>query len=214
MIGWATVVVVSLHTRPAYDVAVNDPAAKAVLNGVLSLLAVPVSILVVYLLTRQAFRGELRPLRSLTKLAVFGATVVLPVIMFNLFLVGERIPYDEMNPLAILLTWVAVTLIGVWYLLYLFFAIYWAARTFCWIGEFHPLLAPSVAAILAALVTVLDLVAFDTKGLTADVWLVLTIGGLITTSALAYAEYRALRTAGVRWRTGPRPAAHSPAARA
>jgi hypothetical protein len=93
-----------------------------------------------------------------------------------------------------------------WWPVYLLCGIYWAGRTYCWIGEFHPLLAPTVTAIMTTVLATLDLASMDTKGLPRDVWLGITLSGLVSTLWLATAEYRKIVQMEVGWRTGPNPA--------
>ncbi len=91
-----------------------------------------------------------------------------------------------------------------WLVLYIGFVAFWASRTSCWAGLFHPLLAPAVSAFVVVYFTAQALLAGDTKGLPVTLWLWLTLGGLLTTLALATAEHEQLRREGHRWLLGPR----------
>lgn len=197
--GLATVVIASVGTRSVSDVVVADTGGKVITNGTVGLIAVPVSVAVVYFLTLPGFRRELGFRSIARKLTLLTVTVILPVVVITLFLIGKEIPFKGMNVLLILLIVIAL----LWYLVYLLCVLYWAGRTYCWIGEFHPLLAPTVTAIVVSGITMLDLAALDTKGLALDVWLVITLSGLVSTVWLAVAEYRQIRDENVGWRTGP-----------
>lgn len=61
---------------------------------------------------------------------------------------------------------------------YILNGLYWAGRTCCWIGEFHPLLATTVTAIMTTTLAVVDIAAWDPQGLDPDIWLTLACTGM------------------------------------
>jgi hypothetical protein len=90
---------------------------------------------------------------------------------------------------------------------------FWASRTCCWVGLFHPLLTPPLSAAIVTTFTVVSLVNADTEGVPVTLWLWLTFGGLASTLALATAEWVQLRRQGYRFLYGPEPHRLTTAAR-
>jgi hypothetical protein len=208
LLGLATTVFVSIDTRPVSDVVVDDAGTNVLRNALLGLLAVPVSMLAVYFLTQRQYRAELGFRRVIGRLALFLTTVLLPVVLITEFLIGKDLPFENATEVNVVNVVGVLLLLGLllWWPVYMLCGIYWAGRTYCWIGEFHPLLAPSVTAGMTTVLAVIGLVEMDTNGLAPEVWLTLTLGGVVTTLILATAEYVQLVRAGIGWRTGPNPA--------
>ncbi|MFC5287756.1 hypothetical protein ACFPM7_11905 [Actinokineospora guangxiensis] len=212
VIGIATIVAVSWGTRPPLEVVQDEWWGKSVTNIVVALGLVPVLMLLV----RLANRGRDVRLRwwevvkRVLLMAVTTFALMAPIILG----VQNQHRLDELTTwaqgqsagvkLVVGLSGLAGTLLAIayalWVAAYVITVAVWALRTSLWSGVFHPLLAPVTAAALVVLTTGYQLIEADTKGLERGTWLVLTLGGLATTLALAAAEYSALRRGGARWR--------------
>jgi hypothetical protein len=95
---------------------------------------------------------------------------------------------------------------AVWWLLYAPFAVYWTARTVMWVGEVHPMLAPIGTGLLVAVVFSGKVTGRQGEEVPFDIWLPMSLTGLVTTFLLAAFEIRHLRKRGVGLRTGTCPA--------
>ncbi len=92
--------------------------------------------------------------------------------------------------------------LGVWWIVYLFFLLYWIARTVMWIGEVHPMLAPIGAMLIVLAAFVNKLVYYKADEVPYDVWLAMAVVGVVTTCGLGVAELLALRKSGLRLNGG------------
>jgi hypothetical protein len=196
--GLGVVFLASVDYRSVRDVLIGDQGAKVATNAALGLFAVPVLVGVLFFASPARFRPDLLAgvRRMLVRVAVAVVTVGVPILL--LFVV---VPDGDMSvPVAI-----AAVVGGVWFLVYFLCVLYWAARTAFWIGECHPMLAPVAASLVVCVVTVNDLVGWDSNGVPLGVWLMLSGAGLVSTLVLAAAEYRHIRDTGVRLTTGPAP---------
>lgn len=108
------------------------------------------------------------------------------------------------------LIWVLVGLPAfVWSVTFGFLTLYWAARTAGWVGEVHPMLAP-ICTVLVTVSAVLNKTVYDLLYGLPDrpdevpfgIVVMLSLGGLAATAALAAAELRHLRALGFGMRTG------------
>ncbi|MFI9810749.1 AEC family transporter [Saccharothrix variisporea] len=208
LLGLVTVVVLGAGDRTFWQALEEEAWQKASKNVVLAFFLVPVSMLVVYLLTERPRRRAftLWPVaRKLVLLAVTAYGLMAPIILVATGTIPRDWVDSVVDSLGVLKLPLGLFILGygLWVAVYLGCTAFWASRTSCWSGEFHPLLAPTVTAVVVTTFTVVTLVENDTKGVDRDLWLFLTFGGLATTLALALAEYVRLRRDGYRWRTGP-----------
>lgn len=232
VLGLLTLVVVGIYTgtRSADQVLTDEGWAKTAVNVTIAVGLVPLGMIVTFAATRRGFHRDfgwrrwLAPLWRIVIMAVTTYALMMPIILENMGglpgLWGLLAVALEMEIIGIVfvarstdnaaliifggvfLGW----LVGLaWMILYILFVAYWASRTSCWAGEFHRLLAPTVSAILVVATTIVALVGHDTQGVSMGLWLFLTLGGMITTLALAIAEHETLRRHGYRWRYGPVP---------
>lgn len=206
LIGLATTVLVSIDVRPVSDVVVDDTGTNVIRNAILGLLAVPASMLLVYFLTHREARRELRFLPVFGRVALLITTVFMPVYLITEYLMDTDLPFTHDTEITVVNSVGTILMLGLllWWPPYMLSAIYWAGRTYCWVGEFHPLLAPTVTAGMTTVLTIIDVAAWKSNGLPVNTWLTLVVTGAITTLILAAVEYVKLVRRGVGWRTGPR----------
>lgn len=202
VIGMATLIVVNFGVRAPTDVLYDEGVDKAWMNTLYGFCAVPVAMVGMYFLTDPRHRGELAFRPTIRRLAGLLGTIALPMVL--LFVIGffpepEAWFDGDTNPVVKYSVGIAV----LWFAGYFVAVAYWAGRTYFWVGDFHPLLGPSVTALMVVALTAISVLSADTKGLAWDVWLGLQAGGLFTTLVLAVWEYRLYRRDGVGWRTGP-----------
>lgn len=211
VLGMATLIAVSAATRPPLEVLEDEGWAKSTKSIAIALALVPALMIAV----RVANRGRGTGLRwwpTVSRWLLMLATsfgLMTPIIL----VATDVIRLEGMAEWAkgtggwVLLTGppliafgVLLIAYGLWVAGYVLAVAAWAVRTSLWSGLFHPFLAPVTGGALVVITTVVQLVESDTKGLAHGVWLVLTLGGLVTTLALAAAEYATLRRMGVTWR--------------
>lgn len=177
---------------------------------IIALCAIPVAVVVVHRLTRAPFRPELRLGRLVGRVVLLLVTtfgLMTPIILAVRLTAGRAPePSDVLQALlGLVITLVAIAY-GLWAGAYVLSAALLALRSSCFVGDYHPLLGPAVTAAVVTTTTAITLIGFDTHGVGVDLWLVLTLGGLVTTIALAAAEHHLLRARhGIGWRTGPLP---------
>ena len=211
LLGLAVIVIVSWSTRSPVAVIEDEGWVKSVTNIAVTLGVVPVLMIAVRLINL-GNGSELRwwPVvwRVLLMLvSTFGAMAPIILALQNKHKVDELYEWAKgqggWTPLVGLLI-VALMLLFlayvVWVAFYVFTVAMWALRTSLWSGVFHPLLAPVTTLVVVVITTVAQVVEADTKGLPHGTWLSLTVGGLVTTIAVAAAEYAVLRRDGETWR--------------
>lgn len=228
VLGMLTLIAVGLYTgtRTPDQVLTEEGWDKTSLSVVIAVALVPAFMIGTFLLTRRGFR-QYRWWPTLWRIGmlagstyalmtpmILAATGVLPgswgppVVAIEFELIGLVVTVAARagcGPVLLGLI-LGVPIGALWLIGYILSAVFWANRTSCWAGRFHPLLAPTVSAVLVCYFTVAALAGHDTGGLSAALWLVLTWGGLITTLALAITEHETLRRReGYRWRGGPAP---------
>ena len=199
VVGLVAVFVLSVDHRPATDVLVGEPGGGVASTAALALAAVPVCVAVLFAASPARYRPDLRAGlgKLLRRAGIAVGTVGPPVVL--VFVLDSTDVMSRLPAPAILFAVVAAA----WFLAYFLCVIYWAARTTFWIGELHPMLAPLVSSVIVCVFTVDTLVGWDSKGLPVGVWLMIVGCGLVSTIALAAAEYRHLQDTGIRLRTGP-----------
>lgn len=222
-------------TQEPGRVLVEEGWEKPAKNVVLALAIVPAAMILLFALTRGSHRGQFEWWPTIRKLALMVATTLGPMtpiilvatkslpedvaviglyVVLGLCWVAGLVLLYRYFPQRALIAGIltapffalAMFLLAVlWLVLYIGSVAFWASRTSCWSGAFHPLLAPAVATVVVVFFTTQALITADTKGLSATLWLCLTLGGLLTTLALAAAEHEQLRRGGHRWLRGPSP---------
>ncbi|MGB3441071.1 MAG: hypothetical protein WBA97_20160 [Actinophytocola sp.] len=236
LLGMATLVAVGIYTgtRGPGQVLVEEGWEKSSKNVVFAMFAVPVFMIGTYLLTRPGHRGgfawwptvrrvllmvvtTLGPMTPIILIAteavpdqttafyvLFGvAWLVGIVFLWRYFTFGAVVAGVLMAPFLAIAVFLIAT---AWLVVYLCFVAFWASRTCCWAGLFHPLLAPALSATVVGYFTVDALITRNTGGVPMDLWLWLTLGGLVSTLALVITEHEMLRRQdGYRWRGGPVP---------
>ncbi|MEC3978281.1 hypothetical protein [Amycolatopsis sp. H20-H5] len=145
-----------------------------------------------------AQRDRLTPTALRRYRIALALSVVMTVVLITLILADVHTDVGT----ARLLTALSGVLQATWWLLYLPCAIYWTARTVMWVGEVHPMLAPIGATLLVAVVLTSKLTAYKPDQVPFDVWLPMSLTGLVTTFVVAAFEIRHLRRSGVRLRNG------------
>lgn len=102
---------------------------------------------------------------------------------------------------------VLVPLVGVvpatWWIIYAPCAVYWTARTVMWVGAVHPMLAPIGTVLVVAVLFSGKTTGYKADDVPFDVWLAMSVTGLVTTFVLAAFEIRHLHRNGVGLRSGP-----------
>lgn len=211
VLGLAVIVVVSWSTRSPVEVIEDEGWGKSVTNIAVALGVVPVLMLAVWLINL-GNGSELRwwPVvwRVLLMLVTtFGAMAPIIVGLQNKHKADELFEWAKgqggWTPLIGLLIFALLLLVlvyALWVAFYVGTVAMWALRTSLWSGAFHPLLAPVTTIVVVVITTVAQVIDADTKGLPHDTWLSLTVGGLVTTIAVAAAEYAVLRRDGETWR--------------
>lgn len=211
-LGMATLILVNFGVRAPTDVLYDEGVDKAWMNTLYGFCAVPVAMVVMYFYTDVRYRRDFDFTRTILRLVALLGTIALPMVL--LFVIGVFPDPDAWftgdRHLAVR---IALGVAMTWFAVYFIAVAYWAGRTYFWIGDFHPLLGPTVTTLMVVVLTAVGVVTADTKGLAWDVWLVLQAGGLLTTVALAVWEYRLYRGEGIGWRTGPHPHAGQPGTR-
>jgi hypothetical protein len=229
VLGMISLIAVGLYTgtRGPGQVLSEEGWDKTSLSVVIAVGLVPALMAGTYSVTRSGHRRSLRwgpAIGRILLMAVSTYAVMTPIILSGMDVLpgawGPALVVAEMELIGL----VAVVMSGarggtvfvlgvvlgvvtgfVWVVFYVLSVAFWASRTSCWAGKFHPLLAPAVSAVLVVYFTVVALIDQDTKGVPMDLWLLVTLGGLVTTLALAITEHESLRRRGYRWRSGPTP---------
>lgn len=208
--GLAVIVIVSWSIRSPVEVIEDEGWGKSVTNIAVTLGVVPVLMIVVWLINL-GNGPELGwwPMMSRVLLLLTTFVAMAPIILGlqNRHKVDELFEWAKgqggWTPLIGLLI-VALALLFLVYALWVAFYVgtvaMWALRTSLWSGAFHPLLAPVTTIVVVVITTVAQVVEADTQGLPHGTWLSLTVGGLVTTIAVAAAEYAVLRRDGETWR--------------
>jgi hypothetical protein len=185
--------------------------SKAMQTATAALFLLPVSFLVMLIVTRSGRRTQL--LRGAARL-LGRATLALAVIFFPLIVsiaLPSEVSYTNPDPGAAILVIVLVVFLAIPLVIFGFFwfwclwgcTIYWAARTGFWTGEMNPLLAPIGTAFLLLLLNGYGIIAGDAPMIPHVLWLTLNICGTATSLVLSILEYRHLRSNGYRFRGGP-----------
>ena len=229
VLGMLSLIAVGLYTgtRGPGQVLTEEGWDKTSLSVVIAVGLVPALMVGTYSVTRSGHRRSLRWGPTIWRILLMAASTY--AVMTPIILSGMDIFPGAWGPLLAaaameLIGLVAVVMSGarggnifvlgillgvvtgfLWVIFYVLSVAFWASRTSCWAGKFHPLLAPAVSAVLVVYFTVVALIDQDTKGVPMDLWLVLTLGGLVTTLALAITEHESLRRRGYSWRSGPTP---------
>ncbi|GAA4426683.1 hypothetical protein ACFQV2_23715 [Actinokineospora soli] len=213
VLGLLTLLVLGRGDRGVYETLDEEGWVKATITILIGLVVVPVAVVVLRVGTRPGFRSELRSRPVVTKVVLLlltSAATMAPIILSarNGWLESWL---DDLRaapgPFAVLVLPVVVTALSsvVWVALFVGNAAWWAVRTTCFVGDYHPLLGPAVTAVVVGVATAVSLVQAETHGLSGTTWLVLTLGGPVTTFVLVAVEYALLRARGIGWRTGPNP---------
>jgi hypothetical protein len=229
VLGMLSLVAVGLYTgtRGPGQVLSEEGWDKTSLRVVIAVGLVPALMVGTYSVTRSGHRRSLRWGPTIWRILLMAASTY--AVMTPIILSGMDVLPGAWGPLPVvaemeLIGLVAVVksgarggtillfgiLLGVvtgflWVVCYVLSVAFWASRTSCWAGKFHPLLAPAVSAVLVVYFTVIALIDQDTKGVPMDLWLVLTLGGLVTTLVLTITEHESLRRRGYNWPVGPMP---------
>jgi hypothetical protein len=229
VLGMLSLIAVGLYTgtRGPGQVLTEEGWDKTSLSVVIAVGLVPALMVGTYSVTRSGHRRSLRWGPTIWRILLMAAStyaVMTPIILSGMDIFpgawGPLLAAAEMELIGLVAVvmsgarggtiFVLGILLGVvtgflWVIFYVLSVAFWASRTSCWAGKFHPLLAPAVSAVLVVYFTVVALIDQDTKGVPMDLWLVLTLGGLVTTLALAITEHESLRRRGYSWRSGPTP---------
>jgi hypothetical protein len=211
VLGLAVIIIVSWSTRPPLEVVEDEGWGKSVTNIAVALGVVPVLMVVVWLVNRGRDSG-LRWWPVVWRVLLMFVTTfgsMAPIILFvqNTHKVDELYewardqggwtPLIGLGLIALLLLFLGYAL---WVAAYVITVAMWALRTSLWSSAFHPLLAPVVTIVVVLITTAAQTLDADTKGLPHGTWLALTLGGLVTTIAVAGVEYAVLRRDGETWR--------------
>lgn len=217
--GLVIVVLVSLDVRPTEQAVGENVAAKPIVNALIMLFVVLPAVVIVLFVTRRSARRDLGWLDLGKKLGLWLITVGLPLVLFTepeLDLLRKyflSVEFTDSGAVNWLLNVVEAVLI-VWWFIYIGCGIFWAVRTYCFVGEFHPLLSPTLTGITVTVLSTIDFIGGNSNGLPHGLWLTIILVGLGTTLILAVAEYWKLVKIGFGWRTGavqvPRRAQTSP----
>jgi hypothetical protein len=233
VLGMLSLIAVGLYTgtRGPEQVLEDEGWGKTSLSVVIAVGLVPVLMIATFAATRGGHRRDFRLWPTIGRILLMAAStyaVMTPMILSGTGVVpgtkGFLLVVAEMELIGILFAALSgfrggtILLVGIvlgvftglfWVISYVVSVVFWASRTSCWAGRFHPLLAPAVSAILVVYFTVVALIDQNTAGVPLDLWLVLTLSGLITTLALAITEHESLRRKGYSWRSGPTTARES-----
>ncbi|MCX2730372.1 hypothetical protein OOZ19_08975 [Saccharopolyspora sp. NFXS83] len=212
--GLATVIIVTSGHRTFWD-NVLEATGKTATTARFAMYAAPFVLLLLFFATRADFRRRFRAgvAHILRRLLLGALTTIVPVVVLVAAFFGlagpggRRAAAEDLTRWEVLLL-VTLVLLMLWILLYSICTAYWAARTSFWTSDVHPLLAPTGSALLAASISVVEVVGRlheQQPEVPAHLWYPLNASGLVTTLVLATAEYRHLRGSGIGWSTGPDP---------
>jgi hypothetical protein len=148
----------------------------------------------VYLAQRNRLTAQARRRYRIVLTLIVGTTIALAVLTATGVHSDDRI--------ARVLIPLAGVVPATWWMIYVPCAAYWTARTVMWIGAVHPMLAPIGATLLVAVILSGNLTGYKADEVPSDVWLAMSLTGLVTTSVLAAFEIRHLRRSGVGLRNG------------
>lgn len=209
VLGLSTLLVLGRGERGVVETLNEEGWEKAAATVIIALAIVPAAILVLRLRTHHEFRGELRLRPVVVKIVLLASTCYATMTPIILTVQGDWLdalrPTDPPGALISVLLGFASIAYALWVACYVCCAAWWAVRSSCFIGEYHPLLGPAVTTVVVTTATAISLIRFDTNGVPTADWLILTLGGPVTTFVLVVIEYRMLRARGITWRTGPHP---------
>jgi hypothetical protein len=174
---------------------------KTLQAGAIALYLPPVAFLLLLAITRSGHRRAvvLGARRLLVRAGAALGVICLPFLVFAL------LPDVHVTSSWGLLVLLALPFLLLWYVTFWVCTVYWAARTGMWTGEMHPLLAPICTTLVMLGLNVAEFAGGDSQGLPYGIWLTLNLCGTVSSLALAWAEFRHLRSIGYRFRTGPEP---------
>jgi hypothetical protein len=210
--GLATLLILGRGDRSVKGTLDQEGWEKPVITVTISLAIVPVAMAVLYLRTHRGSRPRLRLRPVVTKLILlvlttFGAMapIILSVQHPGLFPPHSGSAHTITEALIPAFGGLLALIYGLWAAIYVCCATWWAVRSSCFIGEYHPLLGPAVTAVVVTATTAAALIQSNTQGVSTHLWLVLTLGGACITLGLSAIEYYKLRARHINWRTGPEP---------
>ena len=209
VLGLLTLLALGRGDRSVEDTLNEEGWQKAVTTVTIALVAVPIAIVALYLRTHREFRPQLRLHSVVTRIVLllltsFGAMA--PIILLVQHTNDlDLTPTTAVEALIALPIGILAIAYALWVAVYICCAAWWAVRSSCFVGDYHPLLGPTVTTVVVITATAISLIQFDTNGVPASDWLILTLGGLPATLVLAAIEYRMLHTRRITWRTGPHP---------
>lgn len=200
VVGIVVIMLATYRFQDAMDVS-GKTFLKTLQTGALALYLLPLSFLVMLIVTRPGHRVQL--LAGAVRLLGRGA---LALILFLLpFLLPSEVDFTNPDPRAAVFFILTAPLVIVWFCCFWCCTIYWAARTGFWTGEMSPLLAPIGTTVLMLLLNGQEIIGGDTDTVPYPLWLTLNLCGTTTALTLAVLEYRHLRSIGYRFRNGPGP---------
>ncbi|MCU1679654.1 MAG: hypothetical protein JWQ81_393 [Amycolatopsis sp.] len=222
-------------TRGPGQVLVEEGWEKSSKNVVFAMCAVPIFMIGTWVLTSSGRRRGFTPFPTIGRILLMVATTLGPMTPIILTVTAAEPVQTTAIYVELGVAWLAgiafliwrragcfgyvlgVVLAPVlalavlfaaigWLVFYICCVAFWASRTSCWVGLFHPLLAPALSAILAVYFTIDAVITLNTGGVPTNLWLALTFGGAISTLLLAIIEHEMLRRRdGYSWRGGPEP---------
>jgi hypothetical protein len=151
----------------------------------------------VYLAQRDRLIAQARTRYRIVLTLIVGTTLALAVLTTTGVHSDDRI--------AKVLVPLAGVVPATWWMIYVPCATYWTARTVMWVGAVHPMLAPIGATLLVAATFEGKLTGYKADEVPFDVWLAMSVTGLVTTFVVAAFEIRHLRRSGVGLRSGSQP---------
>lgn len=206
MVGIVVVAIVAAMYQPEAAAAVPVMTLlKALQSGAVALSLLPLSFLVMLVLTRPGRRRLL--LRGGVRLLGRVMLALLPFLVLHLLPSELIYTNPDIISVFLILMLLALPLVIIWFITFLCCTIYWAARTGFWTSEVNPLLAPIVTAALVVLLNGREMINGTANVVPPLLGLTLTIFGTATSVVLAALEYRHLRSIGYRFRNGPVPVA-------
>jgi hypothetical protein len=148
----------------------------------------------VYLAQRDRLIAQERTRYRIVLTLIVGTTLALAVLTATGVHSDDRI--------AKVLVPLAGVVPAIWWMIYVPCAAYWTARTVMWIGAVHPMLAPIGAVLLVTVIFSGKVTGYNADEVPFDVWLKISVTGLVTTFLVAAFEIRHLRRSGVGLRSG------------
>jgi hypothetical protein len=194
IIGIITVVIASRPYRSPFTV-LNEAWTKAALAALLGL--VTLALLVPWAYQAAAPRGRSYMREGFPEffkcLSMTGATLVAGFVLLRGNIWQGAGFFTDLFLTAVLL----------WFGIFGAIAAVLASRSVFRVSEVHPLLTPLSASAVGAGLFLSELIKFNTEGLPSDTWLILTLGGFASTTAIAVLELKLLWGEGHKFFGGP-----------